>query len=152
MLAKAGNYADSNGDADNVFLTACRIIELVTEVYQLATGARSRPGPGYILAGFAMFASGIGAFGISKGSSGEIATGCLQSSAAFSIFYGDKVFPRLPVGGAKIGGMLYNLSCVPLLVAGIGHGNPFEWGAALAFICSNLSIACKPRPVPPAGV
>ena len=147
LLTKSGNYADKNGDENNIYLTASGVIELVANVGLLIRGDRGRPlfGPLFVLGGVTMLASGTGFFGYASGSAAETVTGALIVAASSSIFYGDRFFPEKWVSGGLIGGWLYNLSCVPLLIAGIQHANPFEWSAALAYIAGNLAMASKPK-------
>ncbi len=145
LIMKAGNYADNNGDASNLYLTASGMLEVLGQLYQLARGEKSKPisAPLYILGGIALFASGVGFLGLSRGSLEESITGMLMMAGAASIFYGEPLFRNSRFSGPFVGGWLYNLACLPLLIAGLHHQNPYEAGAAVAFIASNLSIAAK---------
>ena len=144
-LAKAGNFDDFNGNSSNYFLSASGIVEFITEGYQFICKKNSKPGPGYVLGGLLMMASGLGIVGISQGSGLEIATGSLQTAGALAIFYGDRFLPKgwIKDKGPVIGGLLYLGCCVPLLAAGIVHGNTWEWGSVIPFAIGNLTIMTK---------
>jgi peptidoglycan/LPS O-acetylase OafA/YrhL len=145
LIAKAGNYADNNGDQHNIYLTASGVIELVAEVWLLLAGDRGRriSAPGFVLSGLGVLASGVGLFGLANGSVSEIASGIPWTAGAILIFYGDRLFPRMKLSGGMVGSWLYQISLVPLLIAGIQHGNPFEWGSAVSFAIANLAMSTK---------
>ena len=151
LILLAGRH-DASASTHNAWLTLSGAIGLGGEAILLLFGTRGRSvgGPLYCLSSLALLASGLGLAGLSAPSAGEIVTGILVSLGAFSVFYGDSILAgsriRDRISGPALGSIFYNISCVPLLAAGIMRSNPYEWGAALAFIAGDIVVACRPNP------